>query len=181
MRINTDRNTMDIEARDTNYFFQAYLLNYLFVSKGADPVKVIFPKFPGFPHPRKPGVIIPVEYVEVDSPVAEEIVKDGSNIPAAEMPVPKEVVEKPVEEVSAESPAKAAIKKLKKEDRPAAKKQSVNRQPKMPPSGDLGSGHPDGMSSRDIRFEKQVAKDLRPEAAVDESKEIETEIEKPKE
>lgn len=166
---NIERNTMDMEARDTNYFFQAYLISYLLVSKNEDPVKIIVPKFPSFPHPRKPGVMIPIEWIEPDSPAAADIVKDGSNVPETEIEeIPKE------EEANIEpkpSSAKAAINKVKQPD----------RKPKMPPGGDLGAGHADSLGSRDIRADRRIATDLKPEASVDESKEVDTEIEKPSE
>lgn len=181
---NIDRKTMDMEARDTNYFLQAYLISYLLVSKNEDPVKVIVPKFPSFPHPRKPGVMIPIEWVDPDSPIAAEIIDDGKNVP--ETPVEADArIEELSENIQqlederadaqleidteAKSPAKAAINKLKE------------RKPKMPPGGDLGAGHADGLSSRNIRADRRIATDLKPEASVDESKELETEIEKPSE
>lgn len=199
MRINTDHNTMDMEARDTNYWLQAYLLQYLFATKAEDPVKVVVPMFPSVPHPRKPGVQIPVEWIEPDSPVAVDIAEDGKDIPEAIVEEVKEdeesvggsegvVIEPsvkdsesiPVAENTADklSPAKQALENLKKEKETSPP--AEERKPKMPPSGDLGSGHPDDMSSRDTGFDKKIARDLKPEAAVDESKELPVEIEKPK-
>lgn len=176
-----ERKTMDMEARDTNYFFQVYLLQYLFLSKNEDPVKVIVPKFPGFPHPRKPGVIIPIEWVEPDSPVAVEIAKDGSGIPAAEAPVPMEVIEKPTlapeDIIKQEQESKGEPKQMSPAQAALAKRQR-ERIPKMPPGGDLGGGHADEIGSRDARFDSRIAMDLKPEAQVDESKEVETDIKK---
>lgn len=173
MRVNTERSTMDMESRDISYVLSAYLRQYLFVSQNKDPKEIIMPKFPGVPHPYIPGVVIPVKYVEVDEPIAQEIAKDGSNV--EEAPVVDEVAEdiKSTEpDVATESPAKAALKKEKD-------KVTEERKPKMPPSGDIGSGHPDGMGSRDVRLDRKIAADLKPEAKVDESKEIDTDIKKP--
>ena len=222
MRINTDRNTMDMEARDISYFLQAYLLQYLFASKAEDPTKIIIPMFPSVPHPRKPRVQIPIKWVEPDSPIAVEIAKDGSNIPEATVeeapkepeeevaeeptPAPEDIIRQeeeanppeeqsePVTEQEEISPAKAALEKLKGEKRDSSLLEGTTalkdwqkehppeeREPKQPPSGDIGTGHPDDMSSRDVGFDRKIAAALRPEAQVDESKEIETDIDKPKE
>lgn len=191
MRTSIERKTMDLEARDTNYWLQAYLINYLFVSQNEDPVKAIIPMFPSFPHPRKPGVMIPIEWVEPDSPVAAEIAEDGGGIPAAEMPVPEEVVVKPDSEPIWMKSAgdsvhhveagryKAKDDRIQQAKNIITKTTSLDRQPKMPPGGDIGAGHPDGLSSRDARLEHQIARDLAPESDVDESKEIPVEIKKP--
>jgi len=179
MRANVDRGTMDMEARDINYVLDAYLLNYFYASKNEDPKEIIFPKFPSVPHPRKPGVVIPIRYVEVDEPIVQDIVNDGRDIP--ETPVVEIPREETTEEDTAKeaehpaakdkelSPAKAALEKARAEE----------RKPKMPPGGDIGSGHPDNMASRDVMFERKIAKDLMPEGEVDEDKEEEADIEKP--
>ena len=215
MRINTDHNSMDMEARDTNYWLQAYMISYLLVSKNTDPVKIVIPMFPSVPHPRKPGVQIAIEWIEPDSPVAAEIAKDGANIPETVVEEVKEdedtrsVIEpevvpglevKPKDEPTTEelSPAKKALDNLKKEQPPLAeqfkakdeaikeasqviKKSVEERKPKMPPGGDIGSGHPDNLGSKDAGFDRKVANYIKPDKPVDESEEKPTEIEKPKE
>ena len=195
MRVNTDRKTMDMEARDIYYALGAYVLQYLFASKNEDPKEIIFPKFPSISHPRNPSVLIPIKYVEVDNPIVQEIIEDGKDIPVTPIvEVPREdasgiaieeTAEVKVEQAPEElSPAKAALEKLQAasgriEDSSNIKE--VERKPKMPAGGDIGSGHPDGIGSRDVGFTRKIAGDLKPEAAVDESKEKETDIDKPKE
>lgn len=83
MRVNDETKSVDMEQRDINYILPAYIISYLFQSKNEDPVKIVFPMYASVPHPRKPGVLIPIEYVASDSSVAVEIAQDGSNIPEA--------------------------------------------------------------------------------------------------
>jgi len=188
MRVNIQRKTMDLEARDINYTLSAYVLSYLYASHNEDPKEIIFPKFPAVPHPRIPGVLIPIKYVEVDEPIVQEIIEDGKDIPEVpigEFPrdeeIAKEDLIEQVKELKEEqtleelSPARAALAKAKAK----ATDEQTDRQPKMPPGGDIGAGHPDDMSSRDVGFDRKIARDLKPEAKVDESKELEAEIEKP--
>lgn len=177
MRCNVEHKTMDMEARDINYILPAYIRQYLYASQNEDPTEIIFPMFPSVPHPYKPGVVIPVKYVGMDEPIVKQIVEDGKNIPETPvakdpegpddgdpLPGPTGEEEKKEETIS---PAKAAILK-----------QQGERKPKQPPGGDIGTGHADGLGSRDVGFDRKLAKDLRPEAQVDESKEVETEIKK---
>jgi len=192
---------MDMEARDIYYALGAYVLQYLFASKNEDPKEIIFPKFPSISHPRNPSVLIPIKYVEVDEPIVQEIIEDGKDIPITPIEeVPKE--EEPAKEEVAKaaevantiggtdgvhvepelSPAKAALEKLQAASgriEGSSNMKEVERKPRIPASGDIGSGHPDGIGSRDVGFDKKIATDLKPEAKVDESKELETDIEKP--
>jgi len=81
MRINQEQKSVDIERRDINYILPAYVRSYLFYAKNEDPEKIVFPMFRSVPHPHKPGVEVPIEYIPDDSPVAVEIAKDGDSIP----------------------------------------------------------------------------------------------------
>lgn len=176
---------MDMEARDLNYILPAYFFSYLFVSKNEDPDKIVFPMFPSVPHPRKSGVMIPIEWIPITDQFAVELAKDGSNIPEVTS-AQEEVLDAKDEEIkklktqvsqllqaaSAESPAKAAIKKLK------ATGKQPDRPPKMPAGGDIGSGHPDNLGSRDVKLVRQIVSDLKDEPDVIVEEEIPAEIEK---
>lgn len=192
MRVSPERKSLDIEAREVNYIMGALIQNYLFVTKNEDPVEIIFPMFPAVPHPRKPGVMIPIRWLPPTDPIAIEIAKDGSNIP--EVTPEEEAVldakDKAAEEVKEQAegiPAKHEIEGTPKEQVAEAEEiakieQEVTRVPKMPASGDIGPGtHPDGMGSRDAKMDRRIAGDLKEEPAVEEDKEIPTEIEKPTE
>jgi len=188
-----------MEARDINFIIPQYIRQYLFAMRNEDPIKIVFPKFPSAPHPHKPGVKIPIEYIEIDSQKAAEIAKDGSNVP--ETPQAVEEVAEPESDKqsggeedgmgsqSAEAQDDKDIgitENGAKEGEPISiqgatqEHKSIPRQPKQPPGGDIGSGHPDGMQSRDARLDSKIAADLKPEPQVAEDKEIPTEIEKPK-
>ena len=78
MRINTDNNTVDMEARDINYILPAYVRSYLFYNKNIMPQKIIFPMFPSI---KVDNTVIPIEYVSPTDPRAVELAKDASNIP----------------------------------------------------------------------------------------------------
>ena len=203
MRANTENKSVDMEARDVNFMLPAYIRQYLFMSKNEDPEKIIFPMFLSVPHPRKPGVLIPIEYIPITDPVAIEIAKDGKDVPEvtpeqeavldekdkATKELMEQVVvkEEPKEAKESVSPAKASMKKLAKDMDTVVKTiengikleaTQPDRQPKMPPGGDIGAGHPDGLGSRDARADKRIAQDLIEEPAVEEDKEIPAEIEK---
>ena len=197
MRINLEHKTMDMETRDTDYFFQAYLLSYLHQSKNEDPVKIIMPKFPGFPHPRKPGVVIPIEWVEPDSPVVVDIVEDGKNVPIKteggedEVGGTTELEQKPDEmggdaltgKVGPSNPAPGEMTGPTTNTGPTVSPEGAKpdpvREPKQPPGGDLGAGHSDNLGSRNPMADRLIVRHLQPDAPVDESKEIDTDIEKP--
>ena len=83
MRINQEQKSVDIERRDINYILPAYVRSYLFYARNEDPEKIVLPMFRSVPHPTKPGVEIPIEYIPDDSPVATEIAEDGKDIPEA--------------------------------------------------------------------------------------------------
>jgi len=165
MIINTDQKQMQMEQRDVNYILPAYIRNYLFQSKNIDPVEIVFPMFSSVPHPRKPGVTIPIRWVPEISPEAIEIAVDGAG-----------VAEATEEEIAVKDEADD----MRKEAKEAIESTSVT---KGPPSGPiLPPGTPlDNMAPRDRGDQIRVAKDLRPEPDVDESKEVEAVIEKPKE
>ncbi|KKN19275.1 hypothetical protein LCGC14_0947400 [marine sediment metagenome] len=80
MRINQPNKSMDMEVRDINYMLPQYVRQYLFFCKNEDPEKIIFPMFLSIPHPTKPGVMVPIEWISPTDPVAIEIAQDGSNI-----------------------------------------------------------------------------------------------------
>jgi len=83
MRINKGNKSIDMEKRDANYILAGYIISYLFHCQNEDPERIIIPMYPSVPHPRKPGVAIPIEYVPPDSLVAVDIEKDGSNVAEA--------------------------------------------------------------------------------------------------
>ena len=185
MRVNLENKTVDMEVRDINYILPAYIQLYLFTSKNQDPDRIVFPMFPSVPHPSKPGVQVPIDWVPMIDPKAAEIAEDGSIVPEVtpeqeaaldakdeEIEKAKATITEPTKEPL--SPAKASMQKLKNPKTP-------DRPPKMPPGGDIGPGaHPDGMGSRDARLDKHIARDLRDEPGVDEAAEVPAEIEKPK-
>ena len=80
MRINLEQKTLDIELRDSNYILIAYIRSYLHYSKNIDPDRIVFPMFASAPHPYKPGVEIPIEYVSLTDPMTIEIAIDGNNV-----------------------------------------------------------------------------------------------------
>lgn len=81
MRINIERKTLDIEAREINYILSHLVRSYLFVSKNEDPERIIFPMYASTPHPNKVGVNIPIDWMPPLDPVSMEIAEDGSNVP----------------------------------------------------------------------------------------------------
>lgn len=198
MRINSSRNTMDMEARDINYFFGAYMLQYLYGNKNVDPKEIIVPMFPAVPHPRVKGAVIPIKYVAVDDPIATEIIKDGSHIPETpieEMPKEPEAAPEPqheggeVEVVGDTTTSEAAEPTEQKEESKEAEaevspakaallKAQKERVPKQPPGGDIGSGHADNIGSRDAGFDKHIINATKHDRPVDESKEQPTDIKK---
>lgn len=116
MRINADRKTIDIEERDVEYVMQAYVRLYLFNQKNAEPEKIIFPMFDKVPHPLIKGKFIPIEYIPSTSPIAIEIVHDGSNVPKAS----EESVAKADKAEKDYDKTKDAIQKLEDEVAPPA-------------------------------------------------------------
>jgi len=210
MRVNEETKSVDMEERDVNYIMPAYIVSYLFQCKNEDPERITFPMYPSVPHPRKPGVLIPIEYVPPDSPVAVEIKEDGADVPEATMEQVRQIDEKEdrmeelkeaVDGLRAEadifipapenvSPARAAFadepvaEQLQEEPEVAPEPGPTTpvRVPKQPPGGALPPGTPlDGMQSRTPGFERQIAKDIAPQVEVNEEEEVATEIEKPKE
>jgi len=80
MRIDLNRKSMDMERRDINYILPSYIRMYLFQARNEDPEVITFPMFKEVPHPNKPGVMIPVNYVPELSDIAVEIAEDGAYI-----------------------------------------------------------------------------------------------------
>ncbi len=81
MRVDEERKSMDVEQRDMSYVLSAYVRLYLFQTKNEDPELITFPMFRSVPHPYKKGVMIPIEFVPGDSPIAVAIKEDGADIP----------------------------------------------------------------------------------------------------
>lgn len=188
MRANLENKSMDIEAREINYILPAYLRQYLMESKNEDPDKIIFPMFPSAPHPYKSGVQIPIEWIPMTDPMVDEIAKDGSNVaevtPAQEAALDeKDDAAKELKEQAATPKKESEVKVpvIEKSKEPEATTKPSDRVPKMPPGGDIGTGHADGMGSRDARADRRIASDLVDDKEVDESAEILHNIEKPKE
>jgi hypothetical protein len=182
MITNTERKTVDMEARDINFILSAYIRQYLFMSKNEDPDRIVFPMFPSVPHPTKPGVQVPIEWVPMTDPIVAEIIEDGKDV--AEVTPAQEAALDEKDKQNEELKAQAAKLGVVTEDTKPTVKEATKpseRVPKQPPGGDLGTGHPDGLGSRNIRADSQIARDLAPEKEVEEEKEIPAEIEKPKE
>jgi len=202
MRANIENKSVDMEVRDINYILPAYIFNYLYVSKNEDPDKIVFPMIPSVPHPRKPGVMIPIQWISITDPLAIDIAEDGKDIPEI-TPVQEAVLDtkdktatddggggvvggsqphsSEEETSSEEDTAKAAEVKVSPA-KAALGRSQMDRAPKMPEGGDIGPGaRPDNMGSRDIKLNRQIVVDLKDEADIDESAEKPAEIEKPKE
>ena len=171
MRVNLEQKTMDIEARDVNYILPAYIRSYLLYSKGADPERIVFPMFLSVLHPYK-SIQVPIQFVPLIDPTAIEIVVDGGNITeATEQQVAEaDVRDEEIKRLKAELNTLQTAKNLTEmEAAPLAPSKATpispaNRVPKMPKSGDIGSGvSPDNMGSRDERFDKQLREDLKDE------------------
>jgi len=195
-----------METRDINFIIPQYIRQYLFVMRNEDPIKIVFPKFLSAPHPHKPGVKIPIEYIDIDTPLAAEITKNGSNVPEQPLEVTPEAQADLAAEIHKQSGGEdeegGSQQQQVKEDGGGSAKQQDSpigsdrvhttetmevktdlgqppRQPKQPPGGDIGSGHPDDMQDRDTRLDSKIAADLKPEPQTDEGKEIPTKIDKP--
>ncbi|KKK71574.1 hypothetical protein LCGC14_2912510, partial [marine sediment metagenome] len=80
MIVNQDNKSVDIEVRDFNGIFPAYVRSYLFYSHNEEPEKIVIPLVPDIPHPVDPRKRVRIEYVPMDSPYVEEMVQDGSNV-----------------------------------------------------------------------------------------------------
>ena len=156
MRVNLEQLTMDMEERDWNYFMPAYMRAYLFGSKGNEPIKIVFPKFKEVVNPTT-GNHIPVEWVEVDSPVAQEIKADGAVVP---------------ETTPAEEAAKDQIDNVRKEAKAAAGEKTqpsvtqapapTVRKPRQPATV-IPPGSPLNEPARDPADNRKAIEDLRQE------------------
>ena len=169
MRINKEDKQMEMERRDINYIFPAYLKAYLFYNKNQTPDKIIFPMFSEV---TIDGVKIPIEYVPELSNIAVDIKQDGADIP--------EVTSEKETELDMKDDAIKEIKEIAKDPiskQPAARKAfvsgiGVDRKPKMPPGGDIGPGLPlSDMHSRDRKDQSRTRADLAEGPDIDESKE----------
>lgn len=201
-----------MEARDINFILPRYIANYLFGMKNEDPVRIVFPMFPAAPHPVKPGVLVPIQWISPTDPLAKFIAEDGGDVPEvtpeqeAELDTKDKVVEElkeqveeppttPIEQEEGEEVGgsteeqPAVTPKIKQDDKePVSKAKAAfarvkiekARVPKMPSGGDLGSGHPDNLGTRDTRLEGQMKSDLKDDVDVKEEEELPAEIEKPK-
>jgi len=197
MRANIENKSIDMEARDINYILSAYIRSYLFVSKNEDPERIIFPMFLSVPHPTKPGVQVPIDWLPPIDPKVTEIAEDGKDVAEvtseheAALDAQDEAVKELKEQAAGTSQqgGNATVVEVKEAESKKPEvadvktsteriKKAADREPKMPPGGDLGTGHPDGMGSRDARLDRKIAQDLKPEAKVDESKELPKDIEK---
>jgi len=188
MQVNIENKSADMELRDWNYIMTQYIMNYLFFSKNEDPEKIVFPMFKEVKHPRK-DVMIPVEWVAVDSPIATSISEDGSEVHEA---TPEEIAAadtrddmvKAMKGEEPTSPARASFTEAARERIEEAMPYAgppIDREPKLPPQV-IPPGSPlDGMSPRDKADQTRVKKDLAQEPNVDESEEKPTEIEKQEE
>lgn len=79
MRINKDKQSIDIEERDIAYFLSAYVRQYEFYTRGELPKEIVFPMFESVVY--RQGVGTPIRFIPVASPEAADIIEDGSNIP----------------------------------------------------------------------------------------------------
>lgn len=200
MRINRERKSVDIEERDIEFMLATYVRNYMFYSENEEPEKIIFPMFKSIVKSVNPEVRIPIEFVPIEGEVAQEIAEDGKDIPlateaeiaakdAAEAdltPASEGTVLQPlVSEADAPSVVRLSIEeamgtKKVSTDTGTPNVTTPDRRPKAPdhpaPEGTLSD-----MGPRDRRDQTRVAKDIAPQADVDEEKERPTEIEKPEE
>ncbi len=82
MRINSENNTMDMEARDIDYILPAYIRSYLYYNKNKMPDKIIFPMFASveITGDDRQMYKVPIEWVPEISPAAQDISKDGADV-----------------------------------------------------------------------------------------------------
>ncbi len=137
MIIDQDNKTIQIEARDVNYILPPYVRLYLFHTRNEEPEKIIFPMFQQVPHPNRKGIMVPIEYVPENSPIAVAIKQDGSNVTES-TPESEAVADKKEAEYQA---AKARIAELeallaetKTEDAGAKPKDSPQEPAKLSPA-----------------------------------------------
>ena len=190
MLIDDKNKTIQIEPRDINYILPSYIKLYLFYTRGEEIKAIVFPMFSSVLHPET-GEPVPIEWIPPTDPIAVSIVEDGKDVPEitpaqeakldAKDEMRKELSESLTQVVVDEVKEGASIDNPSKYPKPKVKQVDPTRQPKMPPGGDIGPGvSPSNMGNRDVKLERQIRQDLRDEPGVDESKEIEAEIEKPK-
>ena len=192
MIIDQENKRILIEPRDINYILPAYIRQYLFLTRNEEIKTVVFPMFQSVPHPDGRQQV-PIEWIPDTDPVALSIIEDGSVVPEV-----SEVDEARIDEKDEEiKRLKAELNELQEKQLteieqveevasitpPKSKQQPAQplpqRQPKLPPGGDIGPGvSPSNMGKRETRLERQIRQDLRDEPGVDESKEIEAEVEK---
>lgn len=88
VRINREKNTVEMEPRDANFILPGYVKSFQFYNKNKLPTEITVPMFKSVPY-RDPGtnkiVEIPIRYIEVETEEAVDIIEDGQNIPDAEL------------------------------------------------------------------------------------------------
>lgn len=158
MRINHNSKTVDMERRDIEYILPAYVRQYLMYMQNEDPDCIVFPMLSSVPHPHKPGVSIPIQWVPELDQIAVEIAQDGSEV--TEM-TETEVAQLDKKDANEMSPAKKAF---------APK---PDRTPKIPEGGEIGPGSSlDGMGSRNPKADAQIRRDLLADKPIDEDAEV---------
>ena len=82
MRINSENNTMDMEARDIDYILPAYIRSYLYYNKNKMPDKIIFPMFASVEITGDDRQVhkVPIEWIPEISPAAQDISKNGADV-----------------------------------------------------------------------------------------------------
>jgi hypothetical protein len=165
---------------------------YLFQSKNEDPEVVIFPMYQSFPHPRKPGVMIPIQYVPDVSALAKEIKHNGADVPEPTFETEKKAdkaeedynaAKKKIEELQDEISRLTVNAKTSVEQKPESAIAGVGPQPtperaakaKKPDNFiEPGAGSTDyGTARRGSDDLRKAIKDLQPEKDIDEAEEKE--------
>jgi hypothetical protein len=179
VRINTENNSIDIEARDINFILDNYAVSYKFSTKNAPIDRVIIPMFATT---KTRYGEIKIEFVPDTSAFAKELVEDGEAVKEVS---PVQADELAVQDARVQhlTAAKEYIDKATgyagKPVLPPANpvvtapvKTPIAREPKQP-SGTIippGSGGL-GLAPRDPNDLRHTKQDIAPEKDIDESKE----------
>jgi|TARA_Y100000310_G_C20697691_1_gene826914 hypothetical protein len=132
MRVNEERKSMDMEARDWNFIMPQYLKAYLYRSRNNLPKEVIFPMFTEVIDPNTQQKI-PVRWIDPYSGVAQEIARDGRNVP--EVTEEEEKVIDKVEETVAAAREEAVLPQPEAEPTPEpAVEEQIQSEVKEEPS-----------------------------------------------
>lgn len=166
MRVNLEQKTADMEERDLSFVLQAYLRQYLYMSKNEDPVEILVPMVETVPHPYKPGATVPIRYVPVMSPEAMEVKADGRDVDERDAEIERLKAE--VEDLRASTPVIIPVPKSTIVEKPVLPTLPSRqpKQPEHPATGQLDEMHPRGRGDQ-----AQTKRDLTVELEVDESKE----------